>query len=85
MSKKIVEYTLATARDAPELNDVVNVLIEEGWQPYGMPVIHWDEDNYTVYAQAMVRFESADADLQWALKQIGYLRAKWAWEDKYDD
>lgn len=54
MSKKITEYFLKTNCDRDQLNEDINEMIRDGWQPFGSPTVCVDENN-CFYSQAMVK------------------------------
>ena len=52
MNQKIVEYKTVSSTYVLAVNNTVNKMISEGWQPYGSPT-----SSEYVYFQAMVKYE----------------------------
>jgi hypothetical protein len=54
---KIIDYKVVYAQSNPNINEVVNALIKEGWQPLGpcMPAV--DKHSGTFDQQTMVKYE----------------------------
>lgn len=55
--KKIIDYEIIATSSFVGVNEIVNRMIDEGWQPYGIP---WDmRMGPEVYfsAQAMVKYK----------------------------
>ena len=75
----ITEYTIAhgvydadlvTAQYEKKLEDEVNRLIKDGWQPYG-PLASSSNGDVTIFAQPMVRMSSSDAGVdEGVLRQV---------------
>jgi hypothetical protein len=56
--KKIVDYTVSYSEYLPRLIEIVKKRLRNGWQPYGNPFIHANEDHYL---QAMVKYEDVES------------------------
>ena len=52
-------YRTVEGDNSGELDDYVNKLIEEGWQPLGFcQICAWDTDNHQLaYLQTMVKYD----------------------------
>ena len=61
--RKIVEYRLAVGDDDEnQLNDKVNELIAEGFEPLGGVTATTTREAYVYFVQAMVRYEDQVTD-----------------------
>jgi hypothetical protein len=67
--RNIVEYTMVSFTNSNELNMQIKKLVEENYQPYGMPFsgihVNFDQANGNVHSvpfinQAMVKYEETD-------------------------
>lgn len=56
---KITKYQLITATTLFDLNEVVALALDEGWLPFGSPIICIDEQSKTnlLFGQAMIQCE----------------------------
>lgn len=57
--RKIVEYSIISAKDPQEVEEAVRAALEGGWQPFG-GISRADEGTPyydTYFAQAMVKYE----------------------------
>ena len=55
--KKIVEYTIATNYNGHSIDEAVNELISDGFEPHGSLVVEFNQFTNT-YFQPMVRYEN---------------------------
>ncbi len=53
-----MEYKIATAQSIPELERIVNDLIDEGWEPEGGAMVTPDG----IFCQSMMLYEMEDED-----------------------
>jgi hypothetical protein len=68
--EKIIEYNLATAASAPDLQKAVNSNLKDGWELFGSPFSH---QGYV--CQAMIkndRSEAKSGDVPSTLKTSNY-------------
>lgn len=56
MEKQVTEYTVVRYRDAEELAKLVQVKIQEGWQPWGSMVVGLAG----VFYQTLVKYSPVD-------------------------
>lgn len=57
--RKIAKYLMICDNNPNAVNDAVNKYIEEGYQPYGEPIISMAMGNHSVqriYGQAVVKY-----------------------------
>ncbi|MDA1277248.1 MAG: DUF1737 domain-containing protein [Verrucomicrobia bacterium] len=60
---KIKEYVVVEELSIKDLEEAVNGYIEEGWEPFGSPVVFNDHDMHrTHYHQAMIHHGPIDDD-----------------------
>lgn len=70
MAHGVYETSLASAQYESRLEDEVNRLIEEGWQPYG-PLVTSSNGDVTIFAQPMVQTTPDEAGVgQGVIRQV---------------
>lgn len=57
---KIKEYIIVAGTQGCNLVDIVQEMINSGWQPIGCPYVSFEEDIFLSECQAMVKYEEPE-------------------------
>lgn len=55
MKNEIIDYIVAESRNVDDLRVKVRVMMREGWVPFGGVAVSYGTENWTIFAQAMVK------------------------------
>ena len=59
---EVTNYDIAYGRDASDLVEAVNDMIQKGWQPHGNMLMHDDDAHLGHCYQPMVKYINRNAD-----------------------
>ena len=59
--KRITQYCVVSVNDVLKFSEAINLLISQGWQPFGSICVHPSNSERTIslFVQAMVKYEDA--------------------------